>query len=85
MAAIPRGEWDLEQEEMADLQNRWDPLFGDRTIELVFIGIDMDHDEITASLDACVLTIDEIELGFSGWAELPDPFPDWDDDCELDL
>ena len=85
MAAIPRGEWDLEQEEMADLQNRWDPLFGDRTIELVFIGIDMDHDEITASLDACVLTIDEIELGFSGWAELPDPFPNWDDDCELDL
>jgi len=52
--------------------------------ELVFIGIDMDHDEITASLDACVLTTDEIELGFDGWADLPDPLPVWAVDSDDD-
>ena len=85
MVAIPRDEWDLDPEELADLDNRWDPLLGDRMTELVFIGVDMDHDAITASLDACVVTSDEIELGFSGWADLVDPLPAWgDDDCDLE-
>jgi len=79
MATIPREQWELERDELADLDDRWDPLLGDRMTELVFIGIDMDHDEITAALDACVLTSDEIELGFAGWADLPDPLPLWDD------
>jgi len=86
MAAIPRDEWDLEPEELADLDDRWDPLLGDRQTELVFIGVDMDHDEIIASLDSCVLTNDEIELGFAGWAGFHDPLPAWnDDECELDF
>ncbi|MDG1086542.1 MAG: GTP-binding protein, partial [Acidimicrobiales bacterium] len=83
MAALPREEWDLDPEELSDLDDRWDPLLGDRLTELVFIGVDMDHDAITASLNACVLTSDEIELGFAGWAGLPDPLPEWVDECEL--
>jgi len=79
MATIPREQWDLEPDELADLDNRWDPLLGDRMTELVFIGIDMDHDSITAKLDTCVLTGEEIELGFSGWTDLTDPLPVWED------
>jgi G3E family GTPase len=79
MAAIPRDEWELDPEELSDLQDRWDPLLGDRTIELVFIGVDMDHEAITASLNACVLAGEEIELGMAGWADLPDPLPVWGD------
>ncbi len=79
MATIPREQWDLDAEEVADLDDRWDPLLGDRMTELVFIGIDMDHDAITASLDTCVLTGDEIELGFTGWADLADSLPMWED------
>jgi G3E family GTPase len=79
MATIPRDLWDVGPDELTDLEQRWDPLLGDRWTELVFIGIGMDHDMITAHLDACVLTSDEIELGFTGWATLPDPLPEWDD------
>ena len=79
MATIPRDLWDVEPDELGDLEQRWDPLLGDRMTELVFIGIDMDHDAITATLDACVLTGDEIELGFAGWATLSDPLPLWHD------
>jgi len=79
MAATPRDQWELEAEELADLEDRWDPLLGDRMTELVFIGIDMDHDSITTALDACVLTTEEIELGFDRWVELADPLPLWDD------
>ena len=86
MAAIPREEWDLDPEEQADLDDRWDPLLGDRMTELVFIGVDMDHDAIIAALDSCVLTSEEIELGFAGWAAFSDPLPAWsDDDCDLDF
>jgi hypothetical protein len=56
--------------------------------EFVFIGIDMNHDEITAALNSCVLTTDEIEAGFAGWADLDDPLPDWehiDDDLDRTL
>jgi len=84
IATIPRDEWDFDPDELADLEDRWDPLLGDRMTELVFIGVDMDHDAITASLNRCVLTLDEIELGFAGWTGLPDPLPAWhDDDCDL--
>jgi len=79
MATIPREQWELEPDELADLDDRWDPLLGDRMTELVFIGIDMDHAGVTATLDACVLTSDEIELGFTGWADLDDPLPMWGD------
>jgi G3E family GTPase len=79
LATIPRDEWELEPEEQADLDDRWDPLLGDRMTELVFIGIDMDHAAIAASLDACVVTADEIEAGFEGWADFADPLPAWDD------
>ena len=79
MATIPREQWELEPDELADLNNRWDPLLGDRMTELVFIGIDMDHDSIIAKLDSCVLTGEEIELGLSGWTDLDDPLPVWED------
>lgn len=77
-AATAHEEWDLEPDELADLEENWHPLVGDRMIELVFIGIDMDIDAIRAALDACVLTGDEIAAGFEGWASHPDPLPAWD-------
>jgi len=54
------------------------PLLGDCMTEFVFIGIDMNHDEITAALNSCVLTTDEIEAGFAGRADLDDPLSDWE-------
>ncbi len=78
LAATRREEWDLEPDEIADIEQRWDPLVGDRAIELVFIGIDMDVDEIRSSLDSCVLNDEEVAEGFDGWAHHADPLPAWE-------
>ena len=78
LASLPREECDVEPDEVEHIEQRWDPLLGDRAIELVFIGIDMDEDAIRSSLDSCVLNDDEIAQGFGGWAEHSDPLPAWE-------
>ncbi len=40
----------------------WDSVFGDRKIELVFIGQELKKDEMIADLYECLLTNDELEL-----------------------
>jgi G3E family GTPase len=85
LAAVPEDQWDLDPLDLADLQERWDPLLGDRRTELVFIGIDMDADAIRQRLDDCVLTADEFAAGTDAWRSLDDPLPAWaGDGCELD-
>ncbi len=84
--ATPEEDWELEtEEERLDLQERWDPLVGDRQTEIVFIGIDMDEAEIRARLDSCVLTGDEFEKGPESWLDLNDPLPEWDLSCDIDF
>ena len=46
--------------------------------ELVFIGQGLDVADITAQLDACLLTNDELLAGKELWQQLPDPFPAWE-------
>ncbi|MDG5789855.1 GTP-binding protein [Evansella sp. AB-P1] len=75
------GEWvaaysDVEKEqtlkEEPELLERWDPRFGDRMTELVFIGIDMNQEEVEERLDSCLLTDTEMEME---WKQLIDPLP----------
>ena len=86
MAAVPESEWEFETpEDRIAFDERWDPIVGDRQTEIVFIGIDMDEDEIRHRLDDCVLTGREFEKGPQKWAKFKDPLPEWDLSCELDL
>lgn len=48
----------LENQEL--IQSKWDKQWGDRMNELVFIGQDMNKAKITADLDACLLSEEEI-------------------------
>uniref|UniRef100_A0A7S3Z0U6 CobW C-terminal domain-containing protein n=2 Tax=Lotharella globosa TaxID=91324 RepID=A0A7S3Z0U6_9EUKA len=64
----------------ADFQKPW----GDRRIELVVIGIDLNQKEIEKTLDTCLLTPEELKLGPKGWEEFDDPFPKFEDDDEED-
>ncbi|WP_420466868.1 CobW family GTP-binding protein [Panacagrimonas sp.] len=62
---------------MERLRRVWDPTYGDRRQELVFIGIGMDEVAMRQRLDACLLDEHELALGHERWGELPDPFPEW--------
>lgn len=54
------------------LLENWDERYGDRKKELVFIGIQMDRADITASLDTCLLTDEEMT---ADWSLFEDPLP----------
>jgi hypothetical protein len=58
--------------------SRWDPVWGDRCQEIVWIGIDMDEGALRAMLDGCLLTDGEMAQGPEGWAALEDPLPPWE-------
>lgn len=72
IAAYPDEERELILKEEPELLEKWDEKFGDRMIELVFIGVDMNREEIETSLDKCLLTNDEMEID---WTTLHDPLP----------
>lgn len=56
----------------------WVEPFGDMRQELVFIGQNLDQDNITLQLDECLLDEEQLLAGKSFWQTLNDPFPAWD-------
>ncbi len=55
-----------------ELVKRWDVEYGDRMTELVFIGMNMDEEEIIKGLDQCLLTDEEMK---QDWNKFNDPLP----------
>jgi G3E family GTPase len=57
------------------IEANWDPVFGDRKVELVFIGQYLDKAKIIEQLESCLLT--EIETGFwkEGKLQMTDQWP----------
>lgn len=77
-AAVPKERWPDDPAWRKSVLESWSPSHGDRRQEIVFIGTpDMDRDHLTAQLDACLLTRDEMALGAKLWTRLRDPFPAW--------
>ncbi len=71
-AATPREQWG---DQRPDREPRWDPVFGDRQQEIVFIGRHMDRAGIEQRLAECLLDDGSVYLGSDAWRTLPDPFP----------
>ncbi len=77
-ATVPQSRWPLTPEMRAHYEQHWHEPHGDRRQELVFIGTDMDRDRITAQLDACLLTDDELAVDPGVWRHaFADPLPPW--------
>ena len=81
-AAVPKPHWPDVESIRAEIEKRWNDEVGDCRQELVFIGIDMDEIELYDSLQACLLTDEEMALGIDAWRELDDPFPKWNVNLE---
>ena len=56
----------------------WNPRYGDRSTELVLIGIHLDKEKVRAALETCLLTQEEYQKGPKSWKKLPDPWCDGD-------
>ncbi len=63
-----------DEETRAYIGRVWEPQYGDRRQEIVFIGMQMDRAAIEARLDAALLTEDEMMKGPEAWKRLNDPF-----------
>ncbi len=75
--AIPKENWPRQHSWVESMRDRWDKTYGDRTQEIVFIGIDYDESLLRQQLDDCLLTEEELKTGEAAWKQLTDPFPQW--------
>lgn len=72
IASLPKAEQESILRDNKHLLESWDPEFGDRKTELVFIGIDMDKEKLTKELDRCLISTEEYD---EDWSTFVDPFP----------
>lgn len=76
-AALPKIEWPDDEETRKWIHANWQEPYGDRRQEIVIIGTDLDHDEISRRLDSCLVTPEELAHGQDYLESLDDPFPAW--------
>ena len=76
---VPKAHWPQDAQDTQAIMNNWTKQTGDCRQELVFIGQNMDFTRLTAELDECLLTDEEMAMGSEAWSLLTDPFGDWHD------
>jgi len=78
-ASAPRERWPSKgSPQRRAIEQRWKEPWGDRLNEVVFIGRNMDRAAIEQAWKAMHLNYTESRKSLKGWAELPDPFPQWE-------
>jgi G3E family GTPase len=74
-AAVPERYLPTHPEAQAEVARNWVEPWGDRRQEIVFIGVGLDAEAISARLNSAL--IDTSVFTPEEWADLPDPFPNW--------
>ena len=82
---FPEAQWPDDPERRERIRATFQPPYGDRRQEIVFIGQGMHPHRVTEALDACLLTEAEYATGPTGWAAYPDPLPAWPDAADAEL
>ncbi|MGY2796292.1 G3E family GTPase [Ewingella americana] len=75
--ALPEREWPQDEETRAHIMEKWQEPFGDMRQEIVFIGQNLNKEEIVRRLDDCLLSVEQMAEGIDRWLEMADPFPEW--------
>ena len=75
--AVLKRDWPEDEEYLSSIKDLWVEPFGDMRQELVFIGQNLDKEQIIIALDECLLDEEEVLQGKSYWLTLDDPFPKW--------
>ncbi|MGE9268540.1 MAG: GTP-binding protein [Verrucomicrobiales bacterium] len=74
-AAVPEKHW---PEDRTHIERVWQGENGDCRQEIVLIGQNLDSEALTAMLDECLLSEEELATNERKWHKLfPDPFPKW--------
>jgi len=73
--AVNEEYWPTDQASIDKIEKLFVDPYGDRRQEIVFIGIGIDKDKITSTLDACLFTDIEMKLNPKLWKNLKDRFP----------
>jgi G3E family GTPase len=81
--AIPQERWPDDAEYLASIEKNWVEPFGDMRQELVFIGQGLNENQVTHTLEQCLLTDEELLLGKDYWINLSDPFPAWEEETAV--
>lgn len=77
-AAVDETQWPEAGADRDALMAQWQEPYGDRQQEIVFIGQDLDRDNLEALLSQCQLNDGELALGPQAWADFEDPFGQWE-------
>ncbi|MEM7172558.1 MAG: zinc metallochaperone GTPase ZigA [Pseudomonadota bacterium] len=77
-ANFPKERWPDHPDWRRQISERWDPIYGDRRQEIVFIGNGMDEAAIRRRLGNCLVgDEDAMAMEPEAWTNLEDPFPLW--------
>lgn len=72
---LPKEEWPKDDKVRSEISASWNKRFGDRKTVVVFLGIDMNRNQLERMLDSCLLQ-DEEMVFTDAWASFEDPFKD---------
>jgi len=91
LSCVPREHWPMDMdtpEQIADVMKDFEEPFGDRRQEIVIIGAEMNHKQISQILDSALLTDEELAKGPEGWKTFDKGIfvqPDEEADEDMDI